>query len=376
MSNFNIINTDPAQESEENANEAAAKAKFARQWKILLAVFIAVCIGIVVYFAFFREEKHVKLGQYKGLTYTQKDVSVSDAEVQEEKERLINSRTSYEKLEDRNGTPSQKGDIVNCTYKGQADGKMLEEGSGNFELGSGKFKEFEDSITGRNIGETVDITVVIPNDYSGTGALSEYKGKEVSFEVKLNYVSQKTVPEVTDGFVTDVTGGKCSSAEEFEAFLKKEIQDEKQAEADSEKVQELIDQIIADSEFIDIDGMVKEYYDTMYDTYMSAAKRYELGMDEYIKQFYSMELADFQAQLKDTMTDLVKEQLVLKAIAEKEDLKLDSERYNTYLERYMEDYGYSSKDDFIDYYGEDAIRESMLYDYAIDFVIENAKPKS
>lgn len=372
---LNKAENNPESKEEYTPEEELKRRQFRKWWKIFLVVFILACAGTIIYFVFIKDDSRVKLGTYKGLTYTPIDTTVSSEEVQKEKERLINSRVTYEKAEDRNGTPAEEGDIVNCSYKASVGNEILEEGSGNFEIGSGEFKEFEDAIKGKLIGDTVTVTAVIPEGYAGIAKLKESAGETVDFEVTLNFVSNKNIPELTNEFVADVTGGECRSVDAFDSYIKDSLAAEKESEAESEIIQELLDKVIADSEFMDMDEMVQEYYDTMYDTYLSAAQHYELSMGEYIRQFYSMELEEFQKELKSTMVDLVKEQLVLDAIVKKEKLKLSEERYNTYLKQYMEDYGYTDKEAFIEYYGADAVEESMLYDYAIDFIIENAKPQ-
>ena len=356
--------------------EEKRREQFRFWWKVLLIVFIGVCAGMIIYFAFFKKESHVKLGEYKGLSYTPVDTTVSDAEVQAEKERLINKKVSYEKLSDRVGTLVVEGDVANCTYKATIGGEVLEEGSGNFEIGSGEFREFEEQIVGKIIGDTLTIVVSIPEDYNGAESLKECAGEAVEFEVTINFVSKKNIPELTDDLVFDVTGGECNSVDAFESYIKDMLAAEKELDAQASIINEVLDQVIADSTFTDIDGLVQEYYDTMYDTYVSAAEHYELSMGEYIRQFYSMELEEFQKELKTTMVELVKEQLVLEAVVEKENLKISGDRYNTYLKKYMEDYGYTDKEAFIEYYGVESIEESMLYDYAIDFIVENAKPRS
>lgn len=359
-------------EDELTKEEALQKEKFGFWWKILLAVFAVACIGTIIFFAFFKDESHVKLGKYKGLTYTSIDVSVSDEEIKNERERLINMEVTYVKLTERDGTPVEEGDIVNCSYKAKLNEEILEEGSGNFEIGSGEFKDFEDKLIGKLVGDTVTISVTIPEDYETISALEESAGEVVDFEVSINYVSEKKVPELTNEFVKEITNGACQSVDAFDSYIKDALAEKKESDAETEIIHQLLDKIIDASEFKDMDELVQEYYDTMYDTYVSAAKLYELSMGEYVKQFYSMELEEFQKELKGTMVDLVKEQLVLEAIIEEENLKLSSERYDTYLAQYMEDYGYTDKSAFIEYYGAEAVEESMLYDYAIDFIVENA----
>jgi trigger factor len=359
--------------------EAETKNYFKKYWYVLLAVFAVAVIVIIAFSAKKNSasdavEDHVVVGQYKGLTYTPIDTSVSDEEVQAEIQKVIDNKTKYEKLDDRNGTTAENGDIVNCTYSATLNGEVIEEGTGNFEIGSGEFSEFEDAIKGKVIGDSITVVATVPENYSGSSALKDVAGAEVSFEVTLNFVSQRIVPEITDEFVAEVTKNECTSADDYEEYVRAGLEADNIEAADVQISQELIEKIIDSSEFIDIDDMVQEYYDTMYSTYEDAAKAYDLSMDEYIQEYYSISLDEFKTQLSDAMNDLVKEQLVLKSIVQSEGLTITDDIYQKYIAEYLEDYGYTDEESFLDYYGEDSVKESMLYDYAIDFVVDNSVP--
>lgn len=339
---------------------------------VVVVALIAI-IGIVLYFALRDDSPKVTLGQYKDLTYKAINTSVSDSEIQEEIDRVIKSKVSYKKLDDREGTPLVEGDIANCSYKALYDGKVVEEATGNFVIGQGDFKAFEEAILGKNVGETVTVIAEIPVDYKGSEALESVAGKEVSFDVKINFVSLKNVPEITDEFVNTVTNGECTSAAAYRDYVKTKLENKKKEAADTEIVRELTTKVIEGAKFEKIDEQIDEYYNTMYSTYESAAKHYELSMDDYTKQFHEMNLDDFKAKLKETMSDLVKEQLVLKKIAEVEKLEVNKDKYDELMNQYLKEYGYTDVSEFVDYYGEESIEESMLYDYAIEFILKNAK---
>lgn len=333
---------------------------------------LAAIVLTAVYFAYFKKPDYVKLGEYKGLKYTSADSTVTDDEVEAEIQKIVDNKTRYEKLDDRKGTALAEGDIANCTYEAKDGETVLESGAGNFEIGAGEFEEFENAILGHIVGESITIKAKIPEGYKGTGKLSEYAGKEITFEVVINYVSAKNIPEITDEFVDEVTYGRCTKADEYEEYVRKNLEDEKNAEAYEDIANQLISRIIETSEFHDIEEKVQEYYDTMYETYESAAENYELEISEYIEQFYGMSLDEFKSELREVVENLVKEQIVLQAIADEEKLEITESQYKKYMSEYLEEYNYSDEQSFLDNYGEESVRESMLYDYTIDFLIENA----
>jgi FKBP-type peptidyl-prolyl cis-trans isomerase (trigger factor) len=88
------------------------------------------------------------------------------------------------------GTVVEDGDTVNLDYTGYIDGEAFDGGSTNGEgtaltLGSGSYIDgFEDAIVGHTVGETFDIQVTFPEDYSATNLA----GKEATFSITLNGV--------------------------------------------------------------------------------------------------------------------------------------------------------------------------------------------
>lgn len=88
------------------------------------------------------------------------------------------------------------GDIVNIDYIGYKDGTAFEGGTGtdyNLKIGSGTFIEgFESQLIGAKSGETKDINVTFPDDYSN----SELRGKDATFNVTINYITR--IAELND----------------------------------------------------------------------------------------------------------------------------------------------------------------------------------
>lgn len=84
----------------------------------------------------------------------------------------------------------KNGDTVNIDFTGKINGKEFDGGSAkgyNLTLGSGQFIEgFEEKLVGVKIGETVDLKLKFPTNYT-----AELAGKDVVFTVKVNYTTAK-----------------------------------------------------------------------------------------------------------------------------------------------------------------------------------------
>ena len=142
----------------------------------------------------------VTLGQYKGLEVEKAEVSVSDAQVQAELDRMAQNVSSTETVE----RAAQMGDTANIDFEGFDNGVPFEGGKGdNFDLklGSGSFVPgFEEQIVGMSAGEEKDIDITFPDDYH-----KDLAGKAVVFHVKVNKVTETIVPEMDDEFAKDVS---------------------------------------------------------------------------------------------------------------------------------------------------------------------------
>ena len=164
---------------------------------------------------------YVKLSDYKSIVV---DRNVDDYKKVEED--LIASDLSYypQKLEE--GEVAD-GDTANIDYAGKLNGVAFTGGtSKEFDLtiGSGQFIDgFEDQLIGVKVGETVDINVTFPTDYSDTTDLEtgsktmKLAGQEVVFTVTVNYINREYT-EVNDDFAK---AAGFDNAEAYNTDLKK-----------------------------------------------------------------------------------------------------------------------------------------------------------
>ena len=142
----------------------------------------------------------VTLGQYKGIEVEKAEVTVSDAEVEAELNRMAQNVASTEVAE----KAAEMGDTANIDFEGFDNGVAFEGGKGeNFDLklGSGQFVPgFEEQIVGMTAGEEKDIDITFPENYQ-----ADLAGKAVVFHVKLNKVTVTTAPAIDDEFAKDVS---------------------------------------------------------------------------------------------------------------------------------------------------------------------------
>ena len=217
----------------------------------------------------------VTLGQYKGLEVEKAEVTVSDAQVQAELDRMAQNVASTETVE----RAAEMGDTANIDFEGFDNGVPFEGGKGtdfDLKLGSGQFVPgFEEQVVGMNVGEEKDINITFPEDYH-----AELAGKPVVFHVKLNKLSVTNVPAQDDEFAKDVS--EFETLEELKADIRAKALEQAQKQADSAFEQNAVEKA-AENTTVD---MPKALVETELDTQMERLA-YQLQMSGYSMEQYA-----------------------------------------------------------------------------------------
>ena len=347
--------------------------------KILLVFVIIAILALIITSCSVSAKKnntkhYVTLGEYKGLTYTPMDATVTDEEVTAKIVSYAEENAVYTQDETRAGTLVVDGDSINISYKATCGNISFEDEDIEVRIGKGEFANLEAALIGQTVGSTVTVSSVVPTDYTKIVVPDGCQGEIVDFTVTINYANIVIVPEIDANLASQMSGGQCATVDELRTYVKTEMEAAKKSQAETQKKQDLLAKVIANAEFENIDELVDDYYDTVYDTYISAAENNNMSIEDYVRYFHQMSLSEFTEGLKESVTEIVKEQLVLKAVAEKEGLEVTkgSAEYKEYMTSYLVEYGYESEEAFINHYGEDSVLESMTYDKALEFVAANS----
>ena len=203
---------------------------------------------------------YVELGEYKGLTVEVSPTTVTDEEVLKQ----IRANAGSDILEEVTEGTVEEGDTANIDYEGKLDGEAFDGGTAkdtDLEIGSGTFiPGFEDGLIGVKIGDTVDLPLTFPENYT-----EELAGKDVVFTVTVNSV--KRMPELTDDLVNQITDGEYTDVDSYKESVRKDLEDAKVASRPSEINNSLLTQIAATS-------TIKEYPQELVDYAANNMKNY------------------------------------------------------------------------------------------------------
>ncbi|MBD5545576.1 MAG: trigger factor [Lachnospiraceae bacterium] len=314
------------------------------------------------------ESKVTELAQYTGLTYNLEEVTVTDEEVEEEMEMELSWYGTYEKLDK---TVAEEGDTVNITFTGTIDGEEFEDGSSDsydLTLGDGEMIEgFDEAIIGKNVGDTVTVDLVFPEDYYD----EEAAGQNVTFEITLNQIEEYVEPELTDEFVKENL-----DYETIEAFREgtKEILIESGKESAEEEAREaLIEEIISNSTFELVEDDVTAYREALIEEYESYAEMYGISYGDFLEMFMETTEEEFEEESRTMAEDSIKLILVCQAVIDKENLGVTEKEYKKAVKEMAEEYEYDSVEEFEADNDKLTTISDMLYEKVMEFIVENAK---
>lgn len=263
------------------------------------------------------------------------------------------------------------GDTVNIDYVGSIDGVEFDGGSAqgyNLELGSGSFiDDFEDQIAGHTPGETFDVTVTFPENYSS----ADLAGKDAVFSTTLNYINETVTPELTDAWVQENLSPTMgvSDVASLNEFVKNQIAFKNQY---SDVYTALHDKVSFAEE---LPESGKEYFRNvlLYGIY-SYAQNYGTDMNTiassgFLGSGYST-VEEFIEDMDESISTQLEQTLLLQAIAEKEGLKCDT---NTLNAEFVNQYGVKDPSNFTAIYGENYVKCQLLDSLVMQSLIDNVK---
>ncbi|MDR1565559.1 MAG: trigger factor [Oscillospiraceae bacterium] len=274
----------------------------------------------------------VELEKYKGLEGKTKEVLVTEAQVEEELEKVRDRNGRIITVEDR---AAQNGDTVVFDFEGSVDGELFEGGSAedfSLVLGSGQFiPGFEEQIVGKNIDDEFDVNVTFPEDYQA----EELAGKAAVFKINLHEIKSKELPELDDEFAKDVS--EFDTLDEYKESIKTGLKEKAEKDAKDSflaNVQTaLIEQLDADIP----EAMYNNRIDTMLEEMAHDLSRQGLNLEMYL-QYTGGTLESLRESFLPRAERQVKLRLALEKVAELENIQATDEEVETELGKLAEEY--------------------------------------
>jgi trigger factor len=269
----------------------------------------------------------LNIEEYKGIEIDKITVEVGDEEVEAAVQSMRERMAQFTPVENR---PIENGDFAVISYIGKfADPtrRSLEAKEVYCEIGgSNTLAEFNDNLMGMQIGEERVFTVKYPDDFPN----KELSGSEIQYNVHLEGIKLKQLPELGDDFARDA--GQFSSLEDLRTKVREELTSNKQKTAQSDMQEKLVELIIERNPFDAPAVLVKKQAENRLNDYVRS-----LVARGIHPQTMDINWSEFQERQKQLAVTDVKVALVLEHLADKEKLSVSDEELDADIARRAEE---------------------------------------
>jgi trigger factor len=261
-----------------------------------------------------------KLPDLSSLTVDVPEFKLPEDAEQKELQAIVERLTTLEPVVDR---PSEKSDIVNIDFTGFVNGEAIKGGTAKnyrLDLTDNNFIEgFADQLVGHKIGEEFTINVTFPQTYHD----SNLAGKPAEFKIKINDISKKVVPELTDEVAKKV-GPFETVAQLKEEVLRLQKESEEQ-ENTYRKQKAVVDALLEKSEVELPEAMVARETKLLMEEVQQRLKSQGLTWEKFLDaEGHEATMAN----LRDEAAKRIKTSLVFGALAKQEGLQVSEDEFS------------------------------------------------
>ena len=311
----------------------------------------------------------VEVKDYKGVEIEDRKQAITDADVDAELENLRHRNSRMISVEDR---PVKDGDSIILDYKGFVGDEQFEGGTAdgfNLVIGSGTFiPGFEEQLVGAEKEKEVDVKVTFPTEYHS----EDLAGKEAVFKCVVHDIKEEELPDLDDEFVKDIS--ELDTLDEFREFTAGRLQSERDAMTESIMKDDILDKINEANDFDVPDAMVETEIDNMLQEYDYQLRAQGMDISTYI-QYMGRTVDEFREDMKISAFRRVKNRMMIRAIANQENITASDEEVEKQLND-MAEQNHIDVEKLKEYLGGEnlkAVREDVRIQKAIDLLYENAK---
>ncbi|MEE9553367.1 MAG: trigger factor [candidate division Zixibacteria bacterium] len=302
-------------------------------------------------------QPEIELKEYKGYRVEKRISKLTDKDVDDALGYLRDRKAEFHPVE----RPSENGDlvIVDLLKKHDKLGRLKEDKLDDVEilLGSdGVLKEFNTELSGVRIGDTKDIAVEYPEEYSD----KVLAGNSIKFMAIVKEIKRKDLPELNDDFAASVS--QVKTMEELKDKIWKDLEARAQDEATKKLRSEIIKRVVEGN---------------IFDVPLSMLERYlETVMEDFKSKGETVDEETIRRQYRPLGENFIRWSYLYHEIANKEGLKVEADDRKRWVDGFAKTYNVSEKV-AREYLGKSNklqdIDESILEDKVVEFIIKNSE---
>lgn len=278
-----------------------------------------------IFSAEFEVKPELELSDYSPVHVEIPFKTASEAEIDEQVAALADYYHEYKNAPANTKVKADSAIDITMSAKGD-DGEEISVLSAEeriYELGHGLFPaKLDEELVGMKKGESKTVTLNVAENPCMMTSMLKDKTENITFEVTVDVVKKKVVPEVTDEWAKDKLG--VESVEELRKQVAARIEQEKGA---------VIPQILENNALYELQqrvegevpaSMVEEAEAELLQNFFGQLQRQGLSFDVYLQQ-QGITPDKFKEDVKLQAADTVKQNLALDAWARKADITVSDE---------------------------------------------------
>ena len=307
-----------------------------------------------------------ELPQYKGLEINVPEIEVTEKDIDSDVENLRNQNAI---IKNKSGK-AENGNIATINYvEIDGNGNEIESTKRNdftFTIGTGyNFYKLDNDV----IGMKKEEEKTVEKSYTEEDNIPGYAGKTVKLSIKLTELKERELPEVDDEFAQDIKD-EYKTVKDMRDGIRKDLEKKAEDAMKTEKEDAVVKAIAEKTSFTIPQSMIQAELDSRWRNLIRSSS---ISEDQLLK-FLEMQgetKESFQNGWKDEVTAMLRSQLVLDAIRDKENFEISEEDLNAECEKQLKNVPESEKESY-----KEIIKDNMQFEKVIPFLLENNTFKS
>lgn len=266
----------------------------------------------------FELKPEVKLEAYKGMAVEVEEFKPAADALDKELEHLADRFSTLNDVTDRK---SKETDLVNIDFDGYVDGEEIKGGSAKnyvLDLAHSNFiPGYAEQLVGHEVGEEFTIKVQFPAEYHD----EKLKGKDAEFNIKLNAIKEKVLPELNDELAQKVNA-KFATLAELKEDIEKYIVDNAKMENERRVSNKIFETLLEKTEIDIQDSMINREIQALMGEFKQRINMQGGNFDEMLEKEGHQKVYE---QMKEEAVKRIKTSLIIGKIAQEENVSVSQE---------------------------------------------------
>lgn len=251
---------------------------------------------------------------------------VTDDDVAAEVRRLLESVARFAPTDD--DRPAEMGDIVEVQYSTQklTDGetKQMEKDQKSTLTLATLRTDIAEAIVGHRLAEEFQFDIRLEDDYPD----KRLAGATLRYDMEILQFMRRELPEESDETAKEISNGAYSTMNEVREELRRRLEADAEARSDA-SLRESALKALSDASEVDVpDTMIDRQYDAMRRDQSDQIQRdLQQSLEDYLQK-NSLSVSEFDENLRKNAAQIVRNTLVINALAERDEISFSSEDMN------------------------------------------------